>query len=374
MFGRIDMIRHTALACLLVVATTPAWADELWLRSGKNVEGIWQGESGGSVEMLFMDRTRQRYPIDEVKGVCFAGGVAESVATAYSPQDEVLLTSGRVVPGIFDRASASTIYFTGPDRAQVSYNIDQVQCLRFRDPRAQSDSGRRADDELRLRSGETVRGRLAGADESAVRFTDGNGQTREYPMTDVTSISIGGPVQSQSAGLLTPARETSETAAAVSGTVPSDRTLTVRLIDSINVNSTAVGEFFDASIDEPVEVNGQVVIPKGADAVVQVVEAEESGRLRGQAMLSLRLASVTVDGRRYDTSTEYATLTGKGQTKDTAMKAGGERRLARPSVRSPAAARARPSAPSWAAGPERSSRPRAGTSSSCRRRRASTSG
>jgi hypothetical protein len=308
--------------CLLVVVTAPAWADVVWLRSGQKAEGIWQGVSGGSVEVLFMDRTRQQYPIDSVKSVCFVNGVSESVAMAYSPQDEVVLTSGRVVPGIFDRASASTIYFTGPDRTRQSYGIDEVQCLRFRDPRTASEAGRE-DDELRLRSGETVRGRLAGAEEDVVRFTDEDGRTQEYPMTDVASISIGEPARAQSTGLLTPATETTARAANAYGTIPSETTLTVRLIDAVNVDTTAVGEFFDASVDEAVEVNGRVVIPKGADAVVQVVEAEQSGRLRGQALLSLRLASVTVDGQRYDTSTEYATLTGSGETKDTAVKAGG---------------------------------------------------
>ena len=51
-----------------------------------------------------------------------------------------------------------------------------------------------------------------------------------------------------------------------------------------------VGQTFDASLDEPVMVNGKTVIPRGADAVVKLVDAKESGKLAGTRRADARSA------------------------------------------------------------------------------------
>jgi hypothetical protein len=71
----------------------------------------------------------------------------------------------------------------------------------------------------------------------------------------------------------------------------------VRTIDSINSDSTALGATYRASIDEPVIVNGQTVIPRGADATLKVIADQQSGKIEGKTAVSLDLYTVTLNGQ-----------------------------------------------------------------------------
>ena len=63
------------------------------------------------------------------------------------------------------------------------------------------------------------------------------------------------------------------------------------MIDSINSDITGEGERFRASIDDPIVVGGEVVIPRNADATVQVVKVAQSGTLNHWAHDALRTVS-----------------------------------------------------------------------------------
>ena len=92
----------------------------------------------------------------------------------------------------------------------------------------------------------------------------------------------------------------------------------MRLIDSIDADITGEGERFRASIDDPLVVDNQVVIPRNADATVQVVRVEQSGRISGSDEVSLKLFDITVDGRSYEIATNYAEVKTGGKGKSTA--------------------------------------------------------
>jgi hypothetical protein len=90
------------------------------------------------------------------------------------------------------------------------------------------------------------------------------------------------------------------------------------MIDSIDTDVTGAGERFRASIDDPVLVDGHVVIPRGADATVQVMRVAQSGRISGSDEVALKLYDVTIGGHPYEVATEYAEVKGEGQGKKTA--------------------------------------------------------
>jgi hypothetical protein len=91
-------------------------------------------------------------------------------------------------------------------------------------------------------------------------------------------------------------------------TIPIDTTMTVRMIDSVNSDSARQGEMFRASLDEPVFVNGQEVIPRGADVLTKLVQDQQSGKIQGRTVLTLALSTVTVNGSPIDvTSTDVKT-------------------------------------------------------------------
>jgi hypothetical protein len=53
-------------------------------------------------------------------------------------------------------------------------------------------------------------------------------------------------------------------------------------------------------VDEPVLVDGQVAIPRGSDAVVKLVEDQQSGKIEGKTILTLVLQQVLANGRMVD--------------------------------------------------------------------------
>ncbi len=79
--------------------------------------------------------------------------------------------------------------------------------------------------------------------------------------------------------------------------VPAGTVIYVRMIDAIDSDKNAAGETFRASLDEPLTVDGEEIAPKGADAVVRLAAAQESGKLTGKTELTIELVSVTVGGK-----------------------------------------------------------------------------
>jgi hypothetical protein len=82
-------------------------------------------------------------------------------------------------------------------------------------------------------------------------------------------------------------------------TVPPQTAITVRMIDAVNSETARLGQTFRASIDEPVFVNGQQVIPRGADVLTKLVGDQQSGKIEGRTILTLALDSITVNGQPY---------------------------------------------------------------------------
>jgi hypothetical protein len=82
--------------------------------------------------------------------------------------------------------------------------------------------------------------------------------------------------------------------------VPSGTQIVVRLIDPVNSERDNLGQTYRASVDQPVVVNGQTVIPRGADAVATLIDAQKSGKIEGRTVLTLDLKTIAVNGRSYD--------------------------------------------------------------------------
>jgi hypothetical protein len=112
-------------------------------------------------------------------------------------------------------------------------------------------------------------------------------------------------------------------AVAASGTLPAGTNLVIRMIESVDSETNRVGQTFRASMDQPVMVDGQTVIPRGADAVVKLVDAKDSGKLTGRADLTLSLQSVSINGHYVDINTQSINKESGSQGEKTAKVAGG---------------------------------------------------
>jgi hypothetical protein len=105
--------------------------------------------------------------------------------------------------------------------------------------------------------------------------------------------------------------------------LPAGTNLVVRMIDGVDSEVNRVGQNFAASMDQPVVLNGETIIPRGADVVVKLVDSKESGKLTGRAELTLDLMSVKVDGRMVDINTQSVSRESDSRGQRTAKVAGG---------------------------------------------------
>ena len=80
---------------------------------------------------------------------------------------------------------------------------------------------------------------------------------------------------------------------------------------------------FKAVVDDPIRIGGSIVIPRGATAVVQAVQVQQSGKIKGSDKISLKLNSLAFGGMVYDVATSYVEAKGSGEGRRSARKIGG---------------------------------------------------
>lgn len=105
-------------------------------------------------------------------------------------------------------------------------------------------------------------------------------------------------------------------------TVPAGTQLSVRLNDPLDSERNQVGDTFHGSLSAPIVVNGETVVPSGADVIGRVAEVKSAGRFAGNSVLTLELTSLSVNGRTYSVQTNQWSRAGKGEGKSTATKVG----------------------------------------------------
>ena len=95
------------------------------------------------------------------------------------------------------------------------------------------------------------------------------------------------------------------------------------MIDAVDSKVATLGQTFHASVDEPVRLNDQIVIPRGADALVKLVEDKQSGKFEGRTVLTLALTDITINGQTIDTTTGDVTQASSSRGSRTAKVVGG---------------------------------------------------
>lgn len=97
----------------------------------------------------------------------------------------------------------------------------------------------------------------------------------------------------------------------------------VTVDQEISTKTNQEGDHFEASLAEPVTVNGEQVIPSGARASGTVTQSKSAGRVKGGSVLEVTLDSITVHGQRYSIATSSYEDAGKARGKRTAIGGGG---------------------------------------------------
>ena len=79
--------------------------------------------------------------------------------------------------------------------------------------------------------------------------------------------------------------------------LPSGSQISVRLIEPVDSDRNKEGDEFRASLEDPITLGNDVVVQKGSDARVRLVNEQESGKFQGRAALTVQLISITTDGK-----------------------------------------------------------------------------
>jgi hypothetical protein len=92
------------------------------------------------------------------------------------------------------------------------------------------------------------------------------------------------------------------------------------MIDGVDSTKNRPGDRFQASLQEPLTVDGNVVVPKGSDVYGRLAESKESGKFSGRSQLQLELTGVVVNGQTVPVVTGEYEVTGKSRGASTAKR------------------------------------------------------
>jgi len=98
--------------------------------------------------------------------------------------------------------------------------------------------------------------------------------------------------------------------------------LAIRLVDEIDSETAQPGQTFRATLDSPLSVDGDVVIPAGYDVDGHIIDAKSAGKFAGKSELTLQLDRLHVGGKTYAIQSDQYHREGSSRGKNTAAKVG----------------------------------------------------
>ncbi len=177
-------------------------------------------------------------------------------------------------------------------------------------------------DSLELKNGSLIKGKFVGGTENEISFQVGS-SVQHYNVADIVSLSFdsgraSSDLQPRPSNSVTPARNLETTAAYV--TIPAGTRIAVRTIDAIDSTKNHVGDRFQASLEEPLMVGENTVVPKGADVYGRLAESKATGTFSGRSQLRLELTGIVINGQTVPVATGEYELTGKSKGASTAKR------------------------------------------------------
>jgi hypothetical protein len=181
-------------------------------------------------------------------------------------------------------------------------------------------------DSLELKNGSLIKGKFMEGTQTSISFQVGS-SVQNYNIADVRSLRFDSDAQgaSPSVPLKQPsvpsASEKDEVAKSSSSvTIPAGTRISVRTIDSIDSTRNRVGYRFEASLEEPLTIAGNVVVPKYADVYGRLEESKETGTFTGRSELRLELTGIVVHGQTVPLVTGEYEVSGKSKGESTAKR------------------------------------------------------
>jgi len=105
-------------------------------------------------------------------------------------------------------------------------------------------------------------------------------------------------------------------------TIPSGTALAIRLVDPIDSEKNQIGDTFHATLNNPLTINGETVVPSGSDVQGHLVDVKSAGKFAGQSQVVLQLDSIRSGGQTYNIQTDQFKKQGSSRGKNTLEKTG----------------------------------------------------
>src|SRR5215471_11028533 len=131
-------------------------------------------------------------------------------------------------------------------------------------------------DTLELRNGSVIKGKFISRTDTDISFQVGS-SVQKYSVADVVSLKFDNDGAAGQAPVNTnESKQAQQNGPKTSGmiTIPAGTRISVRTIDAIDSTKNHVGDRFQASLEQPLTVNGETVVPKGADVYGRLAESK----------------------------------------------------------------------------------------------------
>ena len=229
-----------------------------------------------------------------------APGAEPAPAAASGPRAVVNLTNGTKVPGFIVASSATDMVVMGDDGIERKIPLSQIKNVEYNPTQAAA------------RSAAPPRAKEAPVERAA----------KETPTAEMK-----GPAPTAPSAPTAPLEPAPRAVTTKTFELPAGSEISVRTNETIDSKVATEGQTFDAQVTRDArDANGDLVIPRGADARVVIKSATQGGRIKGASDLVLDLQSVTINGRQHLIDTMDVTKKGKsgvGANKRTATYTGG---------------------------------------------------
>jgi len=182
-------------------------------------------------------------------------------------------------------------------------------------------------DSLELRNGSRINGKFVGGTENEISFQVGS-SVQKYNVADIVSVKFesdtdGNDTLKRRRSSLSNdgyAQRDARSSAPAFIIVPAGTRISVRMIDGVDSTKNHPGDRFQASLQEPLTADGNIVVPKGTDVYGRLAESKESGKFAGRSQLQLELTGIVVNGQTVPVVTGEYELTGKSRGASTAKR------------------------------------------------------
>jgi hypothetical protein len=181
-------------------------------------------------------------------------------------------------------------------------------------------------DTLELKNGSLIKGKFLSGTGTEISFQVGS-TIQKYNVADIVSLKFDSE-GAASAPAPQPQSSLPDDPGTVAHvemkpayvTIPAGTRISVRTMDAIDSTYNVVGDRFQASLEEALMLEGNVLVAQDALVYGRLTQSKESGTFTGRSQLRLELTGIVVSGKLVPVVTGEYEVTGKSRGASTAKR------------------------------------------------------